>query len=77
MTVHERLTDVFRTVFNDDSIELTDGTTARDIPDWDSLANINLMFSVEQEFGLRLRDDQIASFANVGELRRFLEERAA
>lgn len=77
MTIHDRLTDVFRTVFNDDSLELRDEMTARHIPDWDSLANINLMFSVEQEFGVRLRDDQIASFENVGELKRFLEERAA
>jgi acyl carrier protein len=77
MTIHDRLTAVFRIVFNDDSLELRDEMTARDIPDWDSLANINLMFSVEQEFGMRLRDDQFASFENVGDLERFLDERAA
>ena len=77
MTIAERLTEVFQIVFNDDGIELRDEMTAHDIPHWDSLANINLMFSVEQEFGVRFRDDQFASFADVGELRRFLESRAA
>jgi acyl carrier protein len=77
MTVDERLTEVFRTVFNDDSIELHDTTTSSDIDDWDSVANINLMFSLEQEFGVRFQDDQLSSFANVGALRRFLEAHAS
>jgi acyl carrier protein len=71
------MTDVFRTVFDDDSIDLRDAMTARDIDGWDSVANINLMFSLEQEFGVRFQDDQLMSFADVGELRRFLESRAA
>jgi acyl carrier protein len=52
-----------------------DSTTAADIPSWDSLAHINLMFSVENEFEVHFTDEQLTSFANVGELRRFLEPR--
>lgn len=74
-SVIERLTEVFRAVFGDDTIVVDDNTTAEDIPEWDSLANVNLMFAVEQEFSLRFRDDDFAGFANVGELRGFLEDR--
>jgi len=54
---------------------IRDSTTARDVAGWDSLAHINLMFSVETEFGVRFTDDQLTSFGDVGELRRFLEAR--
>jgi acyl carrier protein len=75
-TIEERLVGVFRAVFGDDDIEISDATSASDIPEWDSLANINLLFALEQEFGLRFRDDEYASFTRVGELRAFLEARA-
>jgi acyl carrier protein len=74
--VEERLVEVMRTVFGDDDIEVTDDTTAADIPEWDSLANINLLFALEEEFGLRFRDDDFASFTKVGDLRQYLETNA-
>ena len=48
--LHEQLENIFRTVFNDDTITLTDKTTAADIEGWDSVATISLMFGVEQTF---------------------------
>ncbi|HEX2188972.1 MAG TPA: acyl carrier protein [Longimicrobiaceae bacterium] len=75
MTVHERLEEVFRSIFDDEEIVLADHTAAGDIPGWDSLAHINLMFSIEQEFGVQFAGNQFGEFRNVGELRRFLEDR--
>jgi len=72
MDVHERLQEVFRTVFDDDSLVLTHETTAADVPGWDSFAHINLMFSIEQAFGVQFAGNQLASFKNVGELEQFL-----
>ena len=46
----EKLNEVFRDVFDDDSICVTDTTTSDDIEDWDSLEHINLIAAVEQEF---------------------------
>ena len=40
MTLHEKLEDVFRTVFVDDLV-LTDRTTAAEVAGWDSVAHIN------------------------------------
>jgi acyl carrier protein len=73
MTVHARLEDVFRTVFNDPSLVLTDKTTAADIPGWDSLEHVNLMFSIEDAFGIQFRGNELAEFEDIGELRRYLE----
>ena len=77
MTVHERLEEVFRMVFNDDDLVLTDSTTAAEVPGWDSLAHVNLMFAIEQEFGLQFPGNQFSEFENVGELERYLESRSS
>jgi acyl carrier protein len=73
MPVREELERLFRDVFGNESIVLTDETTAQDIPEWDSLGHVNLMFSIEERFGVRFHGNELAEFENVGELARFLE----
>ena len=50
--VFETLNEVFRDVFDDESIAVEEETTADDIEDWDSLEHINLIAAVEQELSL-------------------------
>ena len=63
-----KLNEVFRDVFDDESITVTDTTTADDIEDWDSLEHINLLAAVEQEFGMKFNMGQVVSMKNVGEM---------
>ena len=72
MTLRERLEGLFREVFDDDNIILTDETTAHDVSGWDSVTHINLMFSIEQVFGVQFTGNELAEFKNVGELIKFL-----
>jgi acyl carrier protein len=72
MNVHEKLEDVFKTVFNNEDIKISDSTTANDIPGWDSVAHINLMLSIEQTFNTQFSSEQFLGFDNVGELKGFL-----
>lgn len=74
MTTDDRLNRVFRDVFADDSISIEDATTAEDIEGWDSLAHINLLFSIEDEFSVKLPDEEFAGAGSVGEIKRLLEE---
>jgi len=73
MSVHEQLEEIFHSVLGDDGITLEPDTTAADVPGWDSLAHINLMFNIEQAFGVQFRGNQFAEFRDVGELIAFLE----
>jgi acyl carrier protein len=61
------LQDVFRNVFDDDSIELSETMTADDIPDWDSLGNINLIIGVEQCFGIKFATAEISMLKEKGQ----------
>ena len=64
--VFETLNEVFRDVFDDESISVTENTTSNDIEDWDSLEHINLLAAVEQEFGVKFNMGQVVSMKNVG-----------
>ena len=43
-----RLTPIFRDVFNNDALVVSEGMTADDVPTWDSLSNINMIIAVEK-----------------------------
>ena len=66
--VYRQLNEVFREVFDDETIILNDQTTADDIDDWDSLEHINLMIEVEYAFGIKFNMGEINNLKNVGEL---------
>ncbi len=59
---------MFRDVFDDDDITVTETTTSADIDDWDSLEHINLVAAVEQEFGMKFTMGQVVTMKNVGEM---------
>lgn len=62
------LNDVFKEVFDDNTIMIKDETTAKDIEDWDSLEHINLILAVEQCFGIKFSMLEVTQIKNVGEM---------
>ncbi len=66
--VYEKLDEVFQDVFDDESIHVSDATTANDIEDWDSLEHINLMVAVENMFKIKFNMGQVGGLKNVGEM---------
>lgn len=66
--VFEKINAVFRDIFEDDDITVTDETTADDIDGWDSLEHINLINAIEEEFDIKFNMGQIVSMKNVGEM---------
>lgn len=71
----QKLNEVFHDVFDDDSIVVTEETTADDIEEWDSLEHINLLAAVEQEFGMKFSMGQVVSMKNVGEMVTIIKEK--
>jgi len=74
----ERLTRIFRDVFEDDSITVRDDMTSGDIEEWDSLSHINLLYAIEKEFGIVFTIGEAGgALRNVGELRALIEKKIA
>lgn len=65
--IQERLQEIFRDVFDDESIVLFDAMTSDDVEDWDSLTHINLINDIEASFNIRFSTEEIVGAKNVGE----------
>ncbi|WP_277213630.1 acyl carrier protein [Ruminococcus callidus] len=50
--IMEKLNEIFQDIFDDDTLVITDKTTANDIEDCDSLEHINLVSAVEKAYGM-------------------------
>jgi acyl carrier protein len=71
--IYGQLTEIFREVFDDDTITLTPLTTAADIRDWDSAAHINLVVAIESRLKIKFKTFELESLHNVGHLVSLIE----
>ena len=68
----EKLSNVFRVLFNLPDIELNDNLTAKDISGWDSFNHVNLIINIEEEFNVRFSNSEVGDLKNVGNLKTLL-----
>ncbi|MCR4867533.1 MAG: acyl carrier protein [Lachnospiraceae bacterium] len=66
--VMEKVTEIFRDVFDDEELIITDETNSDDIEDWDSFEHVSLIVSMEKEFNMKFDVKQIDLLKNVGEM---------
>lgn len=64
----DALTDIFRDIFDDESVVITPASSAKDFDAWDSLSNVNIMVATEMHFGVRFKTSEVEGLGNVGEL---------
>lgn len=73
--ITEKLTAIFREVFNDSAIILRDEMTANDIENWDSLTHMIMISKVEEEFCVKFRLKELNKLKQVGDIISVLEEK--
>ena len=67
--------EIFRTVFSDNELSISASTSASDISDWDSLAQIRLLMAMEQTFEIQFSLDEVEDLQNVGEIVELIMEK--
>ena len=75
MDILKKLEVIFRDVFDDEDIILTNETTANDIEDWDSLAQINLLIAIKKEFKINFDLEEVSKYKNVGDIINAIKEK--
>jgi acyl carrier protein len=74
--IYARLTEIFKDVFDEDSIEVTPELSAKDVDGWDSLTHIRLILTVEKVFKIKFSTSEIGKLENVGDLVTLIKARA-
>ena len=73
--IYAGLTEIFHEAFGDDTIVLSDDTTAANIPGWDSIKMVAIILAVEAHFSLRLRAREIDQLKCVGDFVRLIHSK--
>jgi acyl carrier protein len=68
----ERLTEIVATVLGISHAE-AGAASADSVPTWDSLAHLNLIMAVEQEFGIQFAAELIPELDSVNRIRQAIE----
>lgn len=73
--IKQRLTGIFRDVFDDPGMEIQDAMTAADVEAWDSFNHIDLIVAVEGAFRIRFTTKEVHNLANVGEFLNLIQSK--
>ncbi|MCR5221463.1 MAG: acyl carrier protein [Lachnospiraceae bacterium] len=66
--IFEKVQEIFRDVFDDEELIISDKTNSDEIEDWDSLEHISLIVSMEKEFSMKFDIKEVNKLENVGEM---------
>lgn len=66
--IRTRLEAVFREVFDNDALQLTDSIDRESFEAWDSLGHIRLVSTVEETFGVAFTLDEIETMTSVPQI---------
>ncbi len=66
--IYARLNEVFRDVFEEDTIEVTPELSAQDVDGWDSLTHIRLVLTVEKVFKIKFSISEVGTLRDVSDL---------
>ncbi len=63
-----KINEIARDVFDNDTVVLTDDTTAADVDEWDSLTHLLFTNEIEDAFGVTFTLAEVTKSENVGQL---------
>ena len=63
-----RLNDIFKDLFDNESLVITVDTVPDDIAGWDSLMHMNILSAIEEEFGVTFDMDEMMEIQNVRDI---------
>ena len=70
------VTAIIGDILHNDDLVLSDDTSARDVPGWDSFNHIQIVVATEKKFGVRFKTSEIENLANFGEFITLLSAKA-
>ena len=75
MNVSEKLREIFVNLFFIAESEINDQLSQEDVGAWDSLQHLNLVLSIEEEFGISVTPEESTEMLNFGLVAMLIEEK--
>jgi acyl carrier protein len=66
--ISSKLTTIFRTIFSNNSLVLSNELTANDVENWDSLSHMLLITEIENSFSIKFKLKDLNKMRNVGDM---------
>ncbi len=67
MSTLVQLNAIFQEVFDDPELAVEPGTSTSDVLDWDSVAQVKLVLTIEESFGIRFTIHETSAIHTVGD----------
>lgn len=64
----EKVNEIAKDVFDDETVVIRESTTAADVEGWDSLSHLSFIGDIEDEFDIRFTLAEVSGSKDVGEL---------
>ena len=71
----EKLTVIFRKIFNNNQLVLSKEMNSMDVENWDSLSHMLMITEVEESFSIRFSLRELNHLKNVGNLIEYIEKK--
>jgi acyl carrier protein len=75
--ISDQLKRVITTELNLEDYQLTEATTAPEVPGWDSLSHVRILCAVEKEFKVRFGNLEIIRLKSVGDLQTLVNRKVS
>jgi acyl carrier protein len=70
-----KLKNIFYDIFEDEDLTITEETSRKELKEWDSVAHVKLVLTIEDEFNMRFTTEEVASIKTVSDFIGAIEKR--
>jgi len=71
----QKVRDNLADIVDDETLQLTEATTADDVAEWDSINHVKLLIALESDLKFRFDTTEVGGLRNVGELIDLLQKK--
>jgi acyl carrier protein len=73
MSTFYRLQSIFRDVFSNPQLVLSEDMAMSNFAEWDSVAMVHIILAAEAEFGVRFNMDEVAAASSVADILKMID----
>jgi len=71
-----QIQSIFRDIFENPGLKITEAMSIANFPEWDSVAMVQIVLAVEAKFNVRFSTDEVAGVKSVADLLKLVDQHA-